>query len=208
MLKVGRRGFISGLGALGITLLMPQVRKEANAADSVIYLTFDDGAVGTQAKAMALNALGVLGTFFITGQMIDWHTNEVQFAVNSGHRLANHTWDHKNLRTLSYDGIQDEIVQCEKVALRKIGVSTAPLLHAPFFADNATVRAAAGQVGFTSIQTNWDTNDWAGSSAAYIAARIRPGVVTMHTQGPNTVAALESVVPGLLAQGYTFGVLG
>lgn len=208
MLKIGRRGFITGLAALGVSLSIPKLTKGASAADDMICLTFDDGYIGTYAKAVALNALGVFGTFFLTGQAIDWHTSEVLFAVNSGHRLANHTWDHKDLTTLTVDQIYAEIQQCEAIAQSKIGVSTAPLLHSPYLAENSTVRSAAQQVGFTCIQTAWDTNDWAGSSASYIANRIRPGIVTMHTQGKYTVDALQTVIPGLLAQGYTFAILG
>lgn len=159
-------------------------------------------------KPAALNALGVTGTFFLTGQAIDWHTSEVTFAVNSGHLLGNHTYDHKDLTRLSVGQIQSEIQQCEAIAQRKLGVSTAPYLHSPYFAENATVRSAAAEVGFTCVHTNWDTNDWAGSSSSYIANRIQPGVVTMHTQGRYTVAALEAAVPDLIGQGYSFGVLG
>jgi len=208
LLKIGRRGFITGLGALGLRLTLPALAEGTKAADNVIYLTFDDGYVGTYAKATALNSLGVSGTFFLTGQAIDWHTSEVAFAVNSGHRLGNHTYDHKDLTKLSVGQVQTEIQQCEASAQRMLGVTTAPLLHCPYLAENATVRSAATQIGFTCIHTDWDTNDWAGSSASYIAGRVQPGVVTMHTQGKYTVAALEAIVPGLIDQGYTFGVLG
>jgi peptidoglycan/xylan/chitin deacetylase (PgdA/CDA1 family) len=208
MLNIGRRGFLLGLGALGVSWFVPKLADSVHAgAANVIYLSFDDGYVGTYAKAAALNALGVTGTFFLTGQAISWHTSDVEFAVNSGHRLANHTYDHKDLTKLSVGQVQTEIQRCEAIAQSLLGVSTAPLLHAPYLAENATVRSAAAQVGFTCIHTDWDTNDWAGSSASYIASQIQPGVVTMHTQGRNTVAALESIVPQLISQGYTFGVL-
>jgi peptidoglycan/xylan/chitin deacetylase (PgdA/CDA1 family) len=208
LLQIGRRGFITGLAALGVRLAVPKRAAAAGAADSTIYLTFDDGYVGTYAKAAALNSLGVVATFFLTGQAIDWHTGEAQFAVNSGHRLGNHTYDHKDLTKLSVGQIQAEIQQCEASAQRRLGVSTAPLLHSPYLAENATVRSAAAQIGYTCIHTDWDTNDWAGSSSSFIASRIQPGVVTMHTQGRFTVAALEAAVPGLIEQGYSFGVLG
>jgi peptidoglycan-N-acetylglucosamine deacetylase len=208
MLRIGRRGFITGLATLGVSVCIPRLTTGAKAADSVVYLTFDDGYVGTYAKAAALNALGITGTFFLTGQAIEWHTGEVAFAVNSGHRLGNHTYDHPDLTKLSAGQIQSEIQQCESAAQRRLGVTTAPLLHAPYLAENAAVRSAATQIGYTCIHTDWDTNDWAGSSSSYIQNHIQPGVVTMHTQGRYTVAALEAAVPGLLDQGYDFGVLG
>jgi peptidoglycan/xylan/chitin deacetylase (PgdA/CDA1 family) len=207
LLLKSRRRFITGIGALGLTLGLGVRGAMADDAGT-IYLTFDDGYVGTLDKARALDALGVTGTFFLTGQAIEWHAGEVETALNLGNRLGNHTYDHPNLTRLSTAQVSSEIQRCENSANRVLGVSTAPLLHAPYFADNSSVRSIARQMGYTSIQTTWDTNDWAGASATYIANRIRPGVVTMHSQGRFTVAALYAVVPQLLAQGYTFGVLG
>jgi peptidoglycan/xylan/chitin deacetylase (PgdA/CDA1 family) len=206
VLIISRRRFIAGLGALGVSLSAG--RALADQDDRTIYLTFDDGYVGTQAKAQALSALGVTGTFFLTGQAIEWHPREVETAVNLGNRLGNHTYSHPNLTRLSGDAVTFQIQRCEDAAQRMLGVSTAPLLHAPYFADNAFVRGIAGRLGFTSIQTTSDTADWSGKSAAYIASRIRTGVVTMHTQGRNTIAGLQAAVPALLEQGYTFAVLG
>jgi len=208
VLIISRRRFFTGIGALGLSLGLGVTRAVADQGDNTIYLTFDDGYVGTLEKARALNALGVTGTFFLTGQAIEWHGREVEEAVNLGNRLGNHTYDHPNLTRLTGAQVAREIQRCEDSANRVLGVSTTPLLHAPYFADNAFVRDIAGQMGFSSIHTTWDTNDWAGASASYVANRIRPGVVTMHTQGRFTVAALNAVVPQLVEQGYSFGVLG
>jgi len=208
VLIISRRRFFTGIGALGLSLGLGVTRAVADQGDNTIYLTFDDGYVGTLEKARALNALGVTGTFFLTGQAIEWHGREVEEAVNLGNRLGNHTYDHPNLTRLTGAQVAREIQRCEDSANRVLGVSTTPLLHAPYFADNAFVRDIAGQMGFSSIHTTWDTNDWAGASASYVASRIRPGVVTMHTQGRFTVAALNAVVPQLVDQGYSFGVLG
>jgi len=208
VLIISRRRFFTGLGALGLSLGVGVSRAFADQGDNTIYLTFDDGYVGTLEKARALNGLGVTGTFFLTGQAVEWHGREVEGAVNLGNRLGNHTYDHPNLTRLTGAQVAREIERCEDSANRVLGVSTAPLLHAPYFADNAFVRDIAGQMGFSSIHTTWDTSDWAGASASYVASRIRPGVVTMHTQGRFTVAALNAVVPQLVDQGYSFGVLG
>jgi peptidoglycan/xylan/chitin deacetylase (PgdA/CDA1 family) len=206
MLIQSRRRFLVGVGVLAVSFAAGKAFADGGS-DNTIYLTFDDGYVGTAAKAQALAALGVAGTFFLTGQAIEWHPGEAATALNLGHRIANHTYDHRNLTTLSAAGIVSEIQRCEDAATRILGVSTAPLLHAPYFADNAFVRRVAGDLGYMSVHTTWDTNDWAGSSAAFIANRIRPGVVTMHTQGRNTIAGLNAAIPDLLAQGYTFAVL-
>ncbi|HZU76607.1 MAG TPA: polysaccharide deacetylase family protein [Dehalococcoidia bacterium] len=205
MLIKSRRGFLTGVGVMALTLTAGHAF--ADDSSPTIYLTFDDGYVGTADKARALAALGINGTFFLTGQAIEWHAGDAELALSLGNRIANHTYDHTALTRLSADQIVWEVQRCEQAANRVLGVSTAPYLHAPYFADNATVRAIVRSIGFTSVGTNWDTADWSGTSASYIGNRIRAGIVTMHTQGRNTIAALDAYVPDLLAQGYTFAVL-
>ena len=80
-------------------------------------------------------------------------------------------------------------------------------MRPPGGAVNATVRNAAAALGYRTILWNWDTRDWAGNSAGYIARNIGPGIVLMHTHGRNTVAALSNVIPALAERGYVFGVL-
>lgn len=206
MLVLSRRRFVTGIGSLAVGLMAGRAAAD-DAGAGTIYLTFDDGYVGVQEKALAMQALGVNGTFFLTGQAIEWHPREAQLALDLGNKIGNHTYDHQNLTRLSRDRVVWEIQRCEDAAQRVLGVTTAPVLHAPYFADNATVRAIAADLGYSSVKTAWDTGDWSGTSASYIASRIRPGVVTMHTQGRWTVAALNAVVPQLADQGYTFGVL-
>jgi peptidoglycan/xylan/chitin deacetylase (PgdA/CDA1 family) len=188
-------------------LVVPRV-EDARVSDSnTIYLTFDDGYIGIAEKVAALNALGVPGTFFLTGQGVAAHPADVQWLVNSGHVLGNHTYDHQDLTKLSSSGIARELQQCESIALNTVGVSTQPLMRPTYGSVNATLRQVAANLGYQSILWNWDTRDWAGSSASYIESNFGTGIVLMHTQGRNTVAALYDVIPSLASQGYTFALL-
>lgn len=190
---------------LGHGLLLPPAQAGSN--DSTIYLTFDDGYVGLGDKVAALAALNVLGTFFLTGQAIYNHPADVQALVDAGHVLGNHTYDHADLTKLGAAAISSDIQRCENAALSVTGVSTLPLMRPPYGAVNGAVRSAAAAMGYRSILWNWDTRDWAGSSASYIEQNVGTGIVLMHTQGRNTIAALSDLVPSLAAQGYSFEVL-
>jgi peptidoglycan/xylan/chitin deacetylase (PgdA/CDA1 family) len=79
-------------------------------------------------------------------------------------------------------------------------------MRPPYGAVNGFVRQVAAEAGYETILWTQDTRDWAGMPAWYIAQRIKPGVVLMHTQGRSTVSALRQVVPSLLAEGYEFAV--
>jgi len=188
-------------------LYLPTVQDTGIADSNTIYLTFDDGYVGIAEKVAVLNALGVQGTFFLTGQGVAAHPGDVQTLVNSGHVLGNHTFDHQDLTKLSYNGIVRELQQCEQVALNTVGVSTLPLMRPTYGNVNQLLRQATADLGYERILWNWDTRDWAGTSASYIESNIGTGIVLMHTQGRNTVAALYDVIPSLAAQGYNFALL-
>ena len=188
-------------------LYLPAVQDPSASNSNTIYLTFDDGYVGIAEKVAAINALGVPGTFFLTGQGVAAHPGDVQWLVNSGHILGNHTYDHQDLTKLSTAGMAHELQQCETIALSTVGVSTQPLMRPTYGNVNASVRQVAANLGYRSILWNWDTRDWAGSSASYIESNFGTGIVLMHTQGRNTVAALDDIIPSLAAQGYNFALL-
>ncbi len=224
-----RRRFLMSVAGLGIGLLFPGglVRASERQPDlggglflpradsastvdgsgSTIYLTFDDGYVGLAEKLAAVNALGIQATFFLTGQSISEHSASVAELVNDGHILGNHTWSHGDLTKLSSANIRSELQRCDAVAQSVAGVSTAPLMRPPFGSVNSTVRSVAAAMGYRSILWNWDTRDWAGSSVSYIEQNFGTGIVLMHTQGRNTVAALDDLVPALQSQGYNFALM-
>lgn len=223
---MNRRRFLQRVSGLSVGLLFPgalvrlseSFRTElsgglylpaapAEAAGNTIYLTFDDGYVGLAQKIAAANALGIQATFFVTGQAIYAHPDDISDLVNSGHVLGNHTYDHGDLTKLSASAVRSDIQRCERAALDTVGVSTLPLMRPPYGNVNATVRSIASDMGYKSILWNWDTRDWAGSSVSYIERNFGAGIVLMHTQGRNTVAALSDIVPALQAQGYVFDVL-
>ena len=205
---ISRRQLLAALAGIPIAAGALLGQSAPAYAANTVYLTIDDGYVGLAAKLNALNDLGVKGTFFLTGQAISANARTIRQLVNSGHRLANHTHDHARLTRLAYGGIAWEIQECEKTARRVAGVSTVPLFRPPYGAVNALVRQVASDLGYRTILWNSDTADYSGASAAYIAGKIaNGGIVLLHTQGRNTVAALYRIVPSLLEQGYTFATL-
>lgn len=223
---MNRRRFLYSVAGLSLGMLMPNQLLRASAMElgrggaprppalddaasdsNTIYLTFDDGYIGIAEKVAALNALGVQGTFFLTGQAVNANLDDVATLLNSGHILANHTYDHQDLTTLDSDGIAWELDTTEQIANQAFGVSTLPLMRPPYGAVDDRVRTVVANLGYQVFMWDWDTRDWAGSSVSYIEQNFGTGIVLMHTQGRNTVAALDDLVPSLAAQGYVFGLL-
>ncbi|MBE7085228.1 MAG: hypothetical protein E7368_04155 [Clostridiales bacterium] len=117
--------------------------------------------------------------------------------------LANHTYSHPDLTTLSDEDIKAEIAKTEE-KLSKIDGKTQHLFRPPF-----------GRIGKTSAKSltvpviNWsiDTLDWTGVSAEEIYQTVftqkeSGAIVLMHDGYPNTVEALKKLLPDLKNAGY------
>ena len=77
--------------------------------------SFDDGPNehSTRQNMDVLEAHGIKGTFFLVGQHVERHPAIAREIHDRGHRVGNHSYSHPNLRTLSRDGVLDELVRCE-----------------------------------------------------------------------------------------------
>ncbi|PHK28891.1 polysaccharide deacetylase, partial [Nostoc linckia z16] len=66
--------------------------------DKVVYLTFDDGPTPevTQWVLEALEKHQAKATFFCIGNNIAQHPDLFEKAVNAGHAIGNHTYNHLN----------------------------------------------------------------------------------------------------------------
>src|SRR5215211_1758394 len=67
-------------------------------ARQVVHLSFDAGADRGYAEAIldTLKAEGVPASFGMTGQWAQANPDLVQRMAAEGHRLINHTWDHRS----------------------------------------------------------------------------------------------------------------
>lgn len=74
-----------------------------DADDKVIYLTFDAGYENgyTDKILDALKKHEVPATFFLVGHYIESSPDLVKRMVEEGHQVANHTYSHPNMSSLS-----------------------------------------------------------------------------------------------------------
>ena len=103
---------------------------------NVVAITIDDGVDSSVVDAYLDFAKdsGVRLTFFVTGCYPSWTDNrdKMRPLVESGQiQLANHTWTHPDLTTLSEGGIIDELTQCENLLRNTYGVTGAPFIRPP-----------------------------------------------------------------------------
>lgn len=120
----------------------------------LIALTVDDGGssecVALYAKFIAQSGFRV--TFFLNGSLSAWTDNAdaLRPLVASGQvQLANHTWTHTDLTTISDDAIRADLKQNDDFIRSMYGVEAKPYFRPPFGKHDARVDAAAASIGYT-----------------------------------------------------------
>ncbi len=192
----------------------------APGTGKTVALTFDDGpGPSTSAIMSVLRTNGVRATFFDLGQNMAARPQQVRDEVQAGHALGNHTWDHKNMTTLSASAQATEIDEATTEQVNLTGIYPC-LFRPPGGNYNSTTLSLAQQRGMKVWMWSADTEDWKanGSSSSYWVNRIvslaeQQGgalshpVVLMHDQpagNPATVLALPTIIQYFRDHGYTF----
>jgi peptidoglycan/xylan/chitin deacetylase (PgdA/CDA1 family) len=175
--------------------------------DKVAYLTFDDGPDPrwTPQVLRLLARYHARATFFMLGREVSAHPATALRVRRAGHRIGNHTRNHRNLPSLTPARIRAEIA----------GGPRSRCFRPPFRETNAFVRRTAADHGMREILWTIDTVDWSKPGVAAIERavlrNIHPGaVILMHDGGGDrsqTVAALTKLLPILNSRGYTLHAL-
>ncbi|OMG08992.1 polysaccharide deacetylase family protein [Actinomyces naeslundii] len=129
---------------------------------NVVAITIDDGVDSSVVDAYLDFAKdsGVRLTFFVTGIYPSWtdNRNKLLPLVESGQvQLANHTWTHPDLTTLSEGEIIDELTQCENLLRNTYGVTGTPFIRPPYGGRSSFTDSVCAKAGYTT------TTMWYGS---------------------------------------------
>ena len=182
----------------------------------LITLTFDDGPHPTWTPQIleVLRRHGVAATFFVVGNQAERHPDLLRRIVAEGHRVANHSWSHPDMRTRSEADQRQQIAGTTATIESVIGTGSVRCFRPPYGGYNAATLRAASSQGLATIMWSRDGQDWASPGVDRIVSGnldIRwdggRGVTVLHDGGLNrsqTVAALPAMIESLRAQGYRF----
>jgi peptidoglycan/xylan/chitin deacetylase (PgdA/CDA1 family) len=189
-----------------------------------IALTFDmGGRVGDALSIMSwLVDHHVRASVFMTGAMAANPNTDAGRQVlriidaDPGQfTLGNHSYTHRDFRTLTAAEIRDELRRTEAAFAASCAQDPRPFFRPPDGGYDSAVLTAVGAAGYAkTITWDIDTIDWRpiandppGPTADQIVAKVLShaqggSIVLMHLGGYETYSALPRIVGGLTAAGY------
>ncbi|MFE7559407.1 polysaccharide deacetylase family protein, partial [Kitasatospora sp. NPDC057500] len=186
---------------------------ELNAERRVVALTIDDGPDPrhTPTVLALLEQYGIRATFFLIGENAVEHAGLVREIAARGHHIANHTWTHPDLRSLSEGKVRDELERTSDLLHRTTG-KVPTWFRAPGGDWSSTALRVSAELGMRPMAWSVDPRDWARPGTGVITDRIlkdvRPGAIVLNHDGggdrSQTVAALKAYLPVLIDSGYYF----
>ncbi|WP_141578076.1 polysaccharide deacetylase family protein [Actinomadura sp. WMMA1423] len=171
-----------------------------------VALTFDDGPGEYTTRLLdTLKKNGVRATFFMLGENVGAHRAVVRRMVLDGQEVANHTWSHPDLTTLSSAEVRSQIQRTQKAVKDASGVAPT-LVRPPYGSVNKRVERA---VGMPLILWSVDTLDWryrdvARDTRVGVKEPKTGGIVLFHDIHKPSVDSIPKVVDGLRRRGFTF----
>ncbi len=216
-----RMGKVCGCILMAIVVSLCMVVLATNdvhaAPSKIVALTFDDGPdpANTPRILRILRRHEVKATFFVVGQEVNKYPDLVRREFRQGHMVANHSYTHRNLTTLTEDEVRREL-QDTNAAITVVGVPRPNLFRPPNGVTNDAVAGMASSLGMT--QTLWAVDGYSyekvyppASAQELCEAVVRgvsPGaIVVIHDGGTlYTDDALGCIIRRLKAQGYAFGL--
>lgn len=173
-----------------------------------VALTFDDGPGPYTEELLGILAKNnVKATFFEIGPNVNRYPGVVKKQHNAGHVIGNHTWDHPDMTTLSVNQQANQLNKTND-AIEAITGQRPTLLRPPYGATNSGLQNTLAGLGMSSVLWSVDTRDWADRDSNIVCNRALAnthagGVIIMHDIHPTSVNAVQCIVSGLEAKGYS-----
>ncbi len=186
--------------------------RQGNTSKQQISFTYDTGFEDSETSAIldVLAAEQIKCTFFVTGFWVEHFPELAQRIHREGHEIGNHSYEHPDMKDISYQEMLRTIQQGEEAIRRVIGVDPRPLFRHPFGSWNDAVLQAVGEAGYPySIYWSIDTIDWQLPPVHIIVDRIvrrasNGDIVLLHVAGDNTAVASQIAIRQLKARGFQF----
>jgi len=196
--------------------LFPRLLCRAIAEGNRLYLTFDDGPHPEYTPPVLdlLEDLGIRATFFLIGRRAERHPDLVR-RIAERHGIANHTWDHLNLRWQNASVFAQQL-EPTRILLETLAAKPVQFFRPPYGAFGPALVRYARQHGHQIVL--WEVLPWdfvpqrtTEQISNAILRHAAPGSIIVLHDGhrcvSKTLPALRFGIPILLERGFVFDVL-
>ncbi len=191
--------------------------RAADAADPVIYLTFDAGYEnGNVARILdVLKKHNAPGAFFILSHLIRAEPDLVRRMAEEGHAVCNHSANHHDMTTLDADTFRAELDDLAALYRETTGMELAPYFRPPEGKFNETVLRRSQDAGYKTVFWSFAYADWDNENQPEPESAIRNildhthngMVLLLHPTSATNAAILDRLLCAWEEQGYRFGTL-
>lgn len=179
--------------------------EEVDPNAPMIAFTFDDGPNPDYTKRIldVLSANYSHATFFVVGPNAENYPDTLKAISEAGCEIGNHTYNHKDLTTLSPEEVEEQIDKVNRAVKKTIGEETT-VIRPPYGSFNDEVLKELKE---PVVLWDLDTEDWSSRNAQKVVEKVLETVkdgdiILMHDIYDSTAEAVEILVPKLKEQGY------
>ncbi|WP_083955653.1 polysaccharide deacetylase family protein [Brevibacillus parabrevis] len=179
-----------------------------------IALTFDDwGSDKTVTKILdILEEHDVVATFFLRAKGVEDNPNLARAMVEGGHDVANHSYSHPVVTTITPEQLQEDLVKAHRVITDAIQQQPVMLFRPPTGVVNDETARLISAVGYKNIamydvtMLDWDARHSADDIVNGIMTKTKNGsVILLHMlDNIHTVEALPVALEKLKQKGFQF----
>ncbi|MBQ3063735.1 MAG: polysaccharide deacetylase family protein [Clostridia bacterium] len=192
------------------------MRRGDDAAERVVYLTFDAGYEnGNVARVLdVLAEKQVPAAFFVLKHFAVANADLICRMARDGHLICNHTASHKNLSGASRTEIEAELTALA-AAVEEAGGSCSSYFRPPAGAYSLEMLDHVASLGYRTVfwsvaYADWDNQRQPSPKKALdlLRARMHNGaVVLLHPTSATNAEILSVLIDSLRAEGYRFASL-
>lgn len=174
-----------------------------------IAMTYDDGPHPTNTPRLLdmLRQRNIRATFYVIGKNVDMYPHIARRIVAEGHEIGNHTYTHRNLKTLGDSEVRNEITRTRSAIVKATGVQPRTM-RPPYGALYQQQRELImNEFGCPTILWSVDPRDWQRPGVSVVRQRIlsetnNGAIVLAHDLHAPTVDAMPGTLDGLLGKGF------
>jgi peptidoglycan/xylan/chitin deacetylase (PgdA/CDA1 family)/streptogramin lyase len=170
----------------------------------LVALTFDDGpsVPYTQRVLDILTRYRARATFFLVGRFVQTYPDLVREEMSLGEEIANHTYDHPHLTSLSMSAVQTEL-QSGTAAIRQVGAPAPRWFRPPYGLFSGPISTAAQAMGQSTIGWHHTFDQYLladpSGGVASLLRNLRPGSIVLAHDGQKFLDSRLEQLPNFLA---------